>query len=299
MYNYIQRSGTDLCRSPSGLPRQLIKVVHPTPPRGLAKRKQSKPTEPKGTVMFTTIETINVPAIAQIDTANGGQVKTATADRLNDIAHGIQEGFEILAKAQSNMALLAAEIGKAFLEAKAIIKTRGRGKTANKAIPTWAAYCKQYGFSDTQADKYIRCHEFRTVFPMVSEHIPSLEDMSNFQKALKHDAKKADGIFAALETDLMDGAEVDIPWNPSCAGEWLAENLQTTKAKKAAPKAKAKTAKKSKGFEWPDAPTEVECGQALALMDDPAGGHPAMFIRKLVNALEHNGIKIPNLEKPE
>ena len=255
--------------------------------------------------MFTTIETINVPAIAQIDTANGGQVKTATADRLTDIAHGIQEGFEILAKAQSNMALLAAEIGKAFLEAKAIIKTRGRGKTANKAIPTWAAYCKEHGFSDTQADKYIRCHEFRTVFPMVAEHIPSLEDMSNFQKALKHDAKKADGIFAKLETDLEDGTEVNIPWNPACAGEWLADNLQTTKAKKSAPKAKkapakseAKptTAKKSKGFEWPEAPTQEECEQASVLMDDPAGGNPAIFLRKLVDALEQNGIEIPNWE---
>tara|TARA_B100000700_G_scaffold330492_1_gene456980 strand:- start:1208 stop:2011 length:804 start_codon:yes stop_codon:yes gene_type:complete len=252
--------------------------------------------------MFTTIETINVPAIAQIDTANGGQVKTATADRLTDIAHGIQEGFEILAKAQSNMALLAAEIGKAFLEAKAIIKTRGRGKTANKAIPTWAAYCKEHGFSDTQADKYIRCHEFRTVFPMVAEHIPSLEDMSNFQKALKHDAKKADGIFAKLETDLEDGTEVNIPWNPACAGEWLVDNLQTTKANKTAAKAKAydrlkaKTTKKSKGFEWPVAPTKDDCQQAVILLNDPAGGNLAVFVHKLVVALECNGIEIPNWE---
>jgi len=252
--------------------------------------------------MFTTIETINVPAIAQIDTANGGQVKTATADRLNDIAHGIQEGFAILAKAQSNMSLLAGEIGKAFLEAKAIIKTRGRGKTANKSIPTWQAYCKAYGFSDTQADKYIRCHEFRTVFPQLAETIPSLEDMSNFQKATKHDAKKADELFVTLENGLQYGEEVEIPWNPSCAGEWLADNMQTTKAKKAAPKAKAKakTAKKSNGFVWPEAPTELECGQAIALMDHgDTEGHPAMFIRKLVNALEHNGIKIPNFQMPE
>ena len=252
--------------------------------------------------MFTTIETINVPAIAQIDTANGGQVKTATADRLNDIAHGIQEGFEVLAKAQSNMALLAAEIGKAFLEAKAIIKTRGRGKTANKSIPTWAAYCKEHGFSDTQADKYIRCHEFRTVFPNVSKHIPSLEDMSNFQKALKHDAKKADETFSALETDLVDGTEVEIPWNPACAGEWLAQNMQTTKKEK--PKAKPKATSKPKpktsqgpklAFNWLEAPTKAECQQAIDLMDDPAGGKPAIFIRKLIETLEHNGIKIPNM----
>lgn len=249
--------------------------------------------------MFTTIETINVPAIAQIDTANGGQVKTATADRLTDIAHGIQEGFAILSKAQANMSLLAGEIGKAFLEAKAIIKTRGRGKTANKAIPTWGAYCKEYGFSDTQADKYIRCHEFRTVFPNLAETIPSLEDMSNFQKATKHDAKKADEMFATLENNLEEGEEVEIPWNPACAGEWLADNLQTTKAKKSEPKAKAKakTAKKSKGFEWPEAPTKIECEQAAGLMDDPAGGNPAMFIRKLVEALEHNGIEIPSWEE--
>lgn len=245
--------------------------------------------------MFTTIETINVPAIAQIDTANGGQVKTATADRLTDIAHGITEGFAILAKAQSNMSLLAGEIGKAFLEAKAIIKTRGRGKTANKSIPTWQAYCKEYGFSDTQADKYIRCHEFRTVFPQLAETIPSLEDMSNFQKATKHDAKKADELFVTLENGLQYGEEVEIPWNPTCAGEWLVKNLQTTKKEKTKPR----PPKKPKVFQWPEAPTELECGQAIALMDDPAGGHPAMFIRKLVKALEHNGIKIPNLQLPE
>ena len=243
--------------------------------------------------MFTTIETINVPAIAEIDTANGGQVKTATADRLNDIAHGIHEGFTILAKAQANMSLLAGEIGKAFLEAKAIIKTRGRGKTANKAIPTWQAYCKEHGFSDTQADKYIRCHEFRTVFPMVAEHIPSLEDMSNFQKALRHDAKKADATFSDIEVKLTEGEEVNIPWNPACAGEWLADNLQTTKKEKTKPR----PPKKPKGFEWPKAPTKDECQQAAILMDDPAGGNPAIFLRKLVDALEQNGIEIPNWEE--
>ena len=258
--------------------------------------------------MYEVIETINVPAISKVDVIAGGQIQEATSERLDQIAEGVKHGFDVLVKAQANMSLLAAHIGKGFSEAKAICKTRGRGAKANKAIPTWPAWCKAHGFTDTQADKYIRCAEFQHAFPQVSEYIPSLEDMSNFQKALKHDAKKADGIFAALETDLEDGTEVKIPWNPTCAGEWLAENLQTTKKAKpktkAEPKAKAKSKSKPEpktsqgpklGFNWLEAPTKAECQQAIDLMDDPAGGKPAIFIRKLVEALEHNGIKIPNM----
>ncbi len=240
---------------------------------------------------ISTLETYNVPAIASVDLLNKpNSLRVVTSDRLEEIAEDINHSLGVLVKAQANMALVAGSIGAGFLEAKAICKTRGRGKTANKAIPTWLTYCKKYGFSDTQADKYIRCHEFLTVYPQVAQAIPSLEDMSNFQKALKHDKNKAEELFGQIEN-----AEVEAPWNPTCAGEWLAENLKTTKKEKPSkPKGK-----KPIKFKWSEdnTPTEVEVGQAMGLMDDPAGGHPAMFIRKLINALEENGVKIPNLSK--